>query len=68
MDTEVESRMEEHEERQTMTPHEIVSQREWLVARKEEKEKLRHQLICNDVTKIEGQSLNIHKEEFARSF
>jgi predicted dithiol-disulfide oxidoreductase (DUF899 family) len=50
MDTEVESRMEEHEERQTMTPHETVSQREWLVARKEllkkEKEltKLRDQL------------------------
>ena len=50
MNTEIESRIEALEKRQTMTPHEIVSEKEWLAARKDlltkEKEltKLRHQL------------------------
>ena len=50
MNTELDSRIEALEGRQTTTPHEIVSQKEWLLVRKElltkEKEltKLRDQL------------------------
>lgn len=59
IDTEVESRMEEHEERRTMTPREIVSRSERLVACKEllreEKEltKLRDQLSALPRIKVE---------------